>query len=418
MSSGSRNIPITHSLRQAYERMVRDQELNERSNTMVGTAVEKIEIGELVRIIDQSYGFGTFSVGQIGILVRRDSDNVCFVEVPSVGRYSCRDKDIRLKDERVLKSCTLTQFYTKQRKVLEKALSRAKGNICILPEAKMIRKQEIRRYERMISCLSTPDSDVFNMIKKRLLWTRFVDQTFTFVTDDITIHYTLSSDRSRTIHVPMGKFKVICDFNSKQTLFESYEDNTYSDGRFHPHLGGNNPATACWGTYAGVVTNCYKAIDVSGLISVILDFLGSCDRQGWYTSVLGFALSNRLKEVREQVDVCIRCEHKECRCDDWCGDCDSHVDDCSCNMCGDCDMHVDDCECAHCPDHGDRLSYGAFPDNSCARCEYLLRNIDRGMWECTWDNEVYYRRGLIEYTLPAHTNRHRYRTLTNGVMSG
>lgn len=283
----------------------------------------------------------------------------------------------------------------------------------------MSRQRRARKNKRLITCMIKPDDMVFKMIKQKLTSVKFEGNIMMFITKPIILNHTLCGSQ-KTLTIPMGRFKVICDFNYQTTRFSPYEHNVDSgDNRYHPHLDHGSNATACWGTYADPISKSYKSLNFSGLISLILDFLSTCDRQGWYQTALDFARRCKDPEMMSiAVNTCWRCESEgdDCTCagdPDHCGDCDSHVDDCTCDNCGDCGEHNDNCECVKCPDDGEVLEGNSFPDSNCARCSALTRNLDSGTWQC---GHGHHETGLENYTPPndqVRNGRHTYGTVSN-----
>jgi len=358
-----------------------------------------IKTGSMVKLVSSAFGWGNFKENQIGFVLGVNDEGVYTVDIPSVGQFLGKECDLEVKDERVIQACSLTKFIDGRKDLINRTLN----DHMLLAQTTA---KNIKKYQRMLDCITTPDTDVWEMIAQRLEYTRFVDNTLTVVTKDVVVPYTLKN--GVTLHVALGKFKVKCNFNDSITLFEGYENNTVVGGRRHPHLSANNIASPCWGTYADTVAQYYKTLNVCALISIILDFLNSCDRHGWYDSILNF-----YKAQGHALNVCPRCEQDDCQCDDWCNECDQHYDDCRCNMCPDCDRHNDDCECTRCPDSNDRLEHNAFPDMQCACCSNLVRNLDSEQWECWWESdEAYFSCDLNEFT-PSDNARNRYRTYSN-----
>ena len=58
---------------------------------------------------------GAFKEGMIGRVLRskseKDSPVVYVIDVLEAGHYLCTGKDIKLKKDRILKSCSLTTFH-------------------------------------------------------------------------------------------------------------------------------------------------------------------------------------------------------------------------------------------------------------------------------------------------------------------
>lgn len=385
---------------------------------MVGMTLEQARIwevkygvvpnGTVVMLIGQTFTWGMFTKEMIGTVVESqplDGSTQYWVDVPSVGRYHCLRKDFELKDERVLASSSLTKFYETRKTALVKSLE---GENNRLREA----SKRIKSIKRATDCLAVPDTDVFNMIKKQIDSVRFEGTVMTIKTLDVVIPYTTQD--GLTLHVPMGRFSVQCDFGMRSTYFRAIDEGHICiDGRIHPHISGTS---ACWGSYAPMVIKCYKTLDVCSLISTVLDYLNSCDRFGWYTSVLRFA--HQISSLRPLVThLCFRCEHERdhCECENHCSECDNHQDDCTCNLCEYCEYPDDQCECRRCPDSNERLQGGVFPDQQCSRCSLLTKDIDKCEWRCAFDGEAsaYYDCGLGRFT-PIEDGHSEYTTYANG----
>jgi len=171
----------------------------------------------------------------------------------------------------------------------------------------------------------------------------------------------------------------------------------------HPHVSRQEP---CWGSYYETYQRCVKNYDVVGTINLILDYLNSCDRYGWYYPVMNWANAEQQSQFS---DVCYRCwaHHDECECE-YCSNCDNPINDCDCSYCDYCDAYGDDCECLRCPDSYDRLEDGEFPDNQCFRCSMCYKNLDTEQWECGYNgtgDDAHFYNDLYEIT---HSDSHRY----------
>lgn len=399
--------------------------LNERVTDMIETT-RAIEFGDIVELVTSYYSWGSYSKGMVGQVVHRNNKDLV-VDIAGVGQFSCKEWDVVRKEERVLKACSLTNFYTNQVDRLTGLVAQAKSDVAhcsaeredakecglsdetqydLLCNYRSAVKRE-KQAQRTLSCITVPDSDVFNMVKQQLESTRFECDTLSFRTKEIIIPFTMHNGVH--INVPMGRFRVVCNFATRSTYFEGIGNNTRVDHRLHPHLSAGS---ACWGSYSSTLTQCYKTIDVSGLISLILDFLNSCDRHGWYLSVLYFAQHRDMPETR---GMCPRCEYErdDCECENHCHECDNHVDDCTCNNCSECGEHMDDCQCLICPDSGERLEDDSFPDQGCMTCGHCTRNITEYEWQCRYNNSDYYSTGLDNFT-PNNHNIDRHRYLTEG----
>jgi len=371
---------------------------------------EMVEEGTLVTVVDSSFGWGACKSGMVGHVVGLNN-SVYMLDVPTVGRWGCARKDFVIKDDRTLQSSSLTKFLSKKRDRLQANIDRFDRYLAEESDEECIRivKKDKRKAKRSLGCLTTPDTDVFNMVKKQVEYIRFTDEHMTIKTKEIVIPYYIE-DIDKTIQVPMGKFRVSCNFKHSSTNFEPCESNVSADSRFHPHI--DRGGSACWGTYGNSIANSYKSMDVCGLVSTILQFLNSCYARGWYEPIYSFM---RPDLIAQYGDMCTRCEHMDCSCEDWCENCDRSTGECSCDRCDNCGLLVLDCACMNCPENGEQLSDNTFPDGSCANCPMLRQNIDSNRWQCTY-NILYYDAPLESYSPPTtNTENHRYATRQGGT---
>ena len=401
----------------------------------IDTKQTEISLDEHVVILSgNTFGMGSFAEGMQGTVVRKSPhenySTVYYVNVEGVGNYQCLREDICYPHE-VPKQTTfrLRNFLSKQLAHIqadittqETVLKGYQDSEPTTDDDKYKREvgikttlNRIKSLKRIIQCTVPQDKHVYNTMKQRFekLYSR--NDTLTLVTKPVDVSYRMAN--GDTIHVPLGTFRVSCNFRTRQTSFATNGDNTSYEGRYHPHLSQGTTSSPCWGSYSDMVTKCYKTLDIISLMALILDFLNSCSRSGWYCSIVGFAMKQQAFRD-EYGHICERCEHEDCECDETCGDCGNHYDDCTCNTCSECGYHMDDCECLRCPDSGDRLAHDAFPDSLCMRCSECYRNEDAGEWQCTYNGEDYpdYITRLEDYTPPEGTII-RYRTLTDGVLT-
>ena len=389
-------------------------------------------------------GWGKFSKGMVGSIARKTQDNkyglLYSVDVPVVGQFLCVRSDFEMKEEKVNMNSSMTKFYEYHKERIAKQLKEQEvkqekydgmkdkdmtsTDIIRLMEA----KKKIKIFKRALSCLVIPDTNIFKMVKSRLEHIRFDGQVMTFTTGEISVPFTVTTPDSKReiVQFPLGKYKVKCDFYSRSTYFapacpnEDGSLNRNADSRWHPHLSnvsGSDFANPCWGNYGAHVGRAYRTLDISGLISICIDFLNHCYEGGWYTSILNFSHPEARKKL-EQVgyEMCNECNNNvdDCRCN-WCDSCDHHRDECSCDICGECSEHYDHCECMKCPDNQGLLENETFPDQYCGVCPHFTRDLDNNEWRCG-----YHGVDSPEYTTPLNThtpkenNNTRYQTRNNG----
>ena len=279
------------------------------------------------------------------------------------------------------------RFVTMARRAMTIKINAAEFSLnrLILPNMTEEQEQRYRLYKlahrklkRVASCISTYDEMVYNIARAKYEEVTFNVLQVTAITKPIILNYVTLNN----IHlaVPMGRYRVEFDFGINSISINSFVNNIVCGPHIHPHIMGNVP---CWGSYVNMRSALMRNYDIAGILTLVQDYLSTCDREGWYTSVLHFA--EKVPALRGLVaGMCKECELVECTCGvDRCDDCGERIEDCTCiNRCDNCHMLEGDCICILCPLDGERLERDTFPDISCLRCGHCIRDDDTGYWRC------------------------------------
>jgi hypothetical protein len=372
----------------------------------------KFNKGDKVIINNASMGWGDCGVvaGDIGVIVdiMRDADDSgvqrCVLNV--VGKHDgwvCAMSDFVMGNERMLQSCQATQFINRMDLHFKDKLAQAKHRY-------EDEHRKLKEIENKITKRVDTDTDVFLKIKERVKDLRFDGTRMMFTTDKCVIPYYVSGIQE-TINVDMGFYKVEVNFDSGCVIMNQQETSKHLGGHYdHPHITGGSP---CWGNYYEPVKKMIRTMDICGMIAISLDFLNSCDRAGWYRSVLHWLPQEQRTKLGVD-DLCHRCEdvYDNCECE-RCSNCEEMVDDCNCNICEYCEYNEDECECNRCPDSYDRLEDNSFPDTGCSQCSLLIRNEDDDEWQCGYDRDYPNHSIGLECWTPNESNA-RYTTVIDG----
>lgn len=374
----------------------------ERSNLMY-------KKGDKVMISSASHGWGDCGVCEgdvatiIDVHLSDEDDDVERVLLNVAGKHDgwvCKLRDIVPCDDRVIQRTQATQWHNRMVEHFGKQLTDARND-----EESSVRK--VKDLERKVERYVPADADVFDKIKESIDAIKFDGTHMHIRTKRCYVPYNIEGHGS--VKVDMGMFDVDVNFEHNGAILIRQCDNAKMPGGYvHPHVTGNG--SPCWGTYHAQIITFQKTLDVCGMITWIMDFLTSCDRDGWYTSVLMWLTPDDKARYGINDDFCMQCEYgyENCECD-RCSNCDSMGGNCDCNYCDGCDSYDDDCECARCPDSYDRLTDGEFPDVTCGTCSYLCRNAEDGEWQCHYDgrDNVTHSTAIDNYTPPSGTPRYQ-----------
>jgi len=349
-----------------------------------------MNVGDHVTINNESYGWGAVRQGHIGIVREILNSTVLFLDIPGVfSHWQCTKSDVTLVSGS--SNMSLNNYIQRCTETLQD--KKAETQRCINSY-----ECSLKACTESIDGIVKPNGKAFEQIADSVREIRMTYPKFSFITNPIVIPYYMHA-LHRTLHIEMGAYKVACNMRDGRhsTVIEPWDGtNRTRDGYPHPHVnGGYDP---CWGTYMKDINECYKTIDVVRYVSIVLDFLSSCDKEGWYISVLKWA------DPDDLVDLC-----SSCAC---------HVDSCECdeNRCSGCGNDEDDCECTRCPDSNDRLDDNSFPDIGCVTCPNLCKNIPAERWECNYNNSdgyPYFYIPLSHFTPTGNESNHEYETITD-----
>jgi len=355
------------------------------------------KIGDSVNVLSESAGWGRVHKGNIGIIKHiSDNDRYIWIDVPGVTTgWQCTAENLSLIGSTTRVNCQLTNFMQRHKDYIGEGIHtmqrRLKDN-----------EKQLRVYAIQLETCVSPNSKLFTQLKEQLESISMNYPEFKFITKPITIKY-FARGLHKTLECPMGQYEVRCDMRPGgiRIQMRPYGQASLRFGdRYHPHVGsGDDP---CWGTYSSRVDKVFKDYDIIGIVSLVLEFLSSCDRPGWYTSVLQW-----YNHANPEQALCLNCEHivTECSC------CDSESNEEN-DVCTGCGYHEEECACTRCPDNYDRLSGDTFPDDQCGRCGSLRRNLNNGMWECVYNGVAYpeFNTPLVEFTIADSANN-RYTTI-------
>ena len=355
-----------------------------------GDTMYEFKAGDSVNVLSESAGWGNVHAGHIGV-VRSMANGRIWIDVPGITTgWQCVAENLKLVSStaRSSSTCGLVSYVNQYKDSIMDMKEGAERTIVSY-------EKTVKKCDRALKGIHVPNSKAFDQVKEQVESIRMDYPKFMFITKPITIPYYMPNQK-KTIQVFMGKYRVTCDMRDcGNTVVEPYEgDNRHRDNHPHPHV--NSSYHPCWGTYGDPIRKCYKNLDVVGYVGIMLDFLSSCDTQGWYISVLQWANPSDIS------DICPCCSHgiDECECEreDWCNECD---------------MHQDECECTRCPDSGDILQDNSFPDGSCARCNNLCKNIPEDEWQCTINGGEFPHFSVpLSHFVPEASNRNNYETIT------
>lgn len=364
--------------------------------------------GDKVMIKSASHGWGDCGVcrGDVATIVEytppSDDDDVERVLLNVAGKHDgwvCKLSDIESCDDRVIQRTQATQWHNRMTEHFGKQLTEARND-----EESTVRK--VRELERRVERYTPADADVFDKVKEMVDAIKFDGTHMHIRTKRCYVPYDI--DEYGHVKVDVGMFDIDVNFERNGAIQILQCDNTKTQmGYVHPHVTGSG--TPCWGTYHANIVKYQSTLDVCSMITWILDFLTSCDRDGWYTSVLHWVTDEEKRKYGIDSDFCMNCEYHidSCECD-RCGNCSSMSGDCDCSYCDGCDSYDDECECLKCPDSYDRLYENTFPDNQCGTCAYLCKNLEDGEWQCHFNgsDDITHATHLDNYTPPSGTPHH------------
>ena len=348
----------------------------------------EIPIGTYVTLVDATHSWGLAKQGHVGIIKRMHIDSkgkqVFNVDIPSVcnqweGYASCFKP---AKSKGISKDHVLYLFMENQKNKVRSAVEEKENDI-------RNTKQSLEYMSNRIDMIAEPNLKEYTKQARRVESVEFDDNIVHIITKPITIHF---EDRDDGLYeIPMGKYRIDIPFvpHGTESITMYKLDGTTYNGYQHPHV--NSSGHCCWGSYDNTIYGLSDQMDIVGLMRICIDFLSTCDADGWYQSVLFWYTGS--------YDGCRQCASNSCECEheDWCSDCDNNNDN---------------CECTRCPDSYDRLEDDCFPDRSCMDCAQCVRNLEDEEWQC-W----YHGRGDgfstdIGDMTPTPNANHRYRTIS------
>ena len=286
-------------------------------------------------------------------------------------------------------------------------------------------RRDLRKVKRLIDLKVPFDQVVYDVVAQRVESVEFTERHMFFVTHPVVLSYHHAS--GVVIPVKLGQFKVrveACSQRYTEIRVSSHKNNVHVNERLHPHLHQSDWGDyvgACWGTYGEMLKLAIDSGDVALIIATMVDYLNSFNSGDWYEPVRNFMTL----EQREEYNLtCSDCGEIECCCndEDWCGDCNNHVEECRCNECEGCGNYNEDCECIRCPDNNDQLEDNQFPDTACFGCRYALLDKDRDMWLCKYESELttpygYHATYIDDAISPDSVGRNIYLTREDGVIT-
>lgn len=370
----------------------------------------KYRKGQRVKIISASIGWGSVVKGAVGIIKHIDNKDA-MVCIPGVhDSWHCKIHDFELCDHIITQDSSAMKFICFLMRQKELYVELQKEKIDSDYWTNECQEKLERKTIRELKSIKPVDAATFTNVMNQIEGIKFDEKNYVF---SITTKNCVVPYRHQNVNllVKVGNFEVTYDLKNNRVRIRQRNAEKYIGGHAHPHVSGERP---CWGGYLIPIQKGLKNYDINFLIVTTLDFLNSCSNPGWYRPVMSW-LTESEREGYGLQHLCPECGNTDEDCDcGHCSDCGNR--DCTCNYCEHCERIGDDCECTICPDTSERLDNNNFPDNSCAKCLHLCRNIDHNQWECS-----YHGNGTAEHTAPFEEvnfsilNSDRYHTWVNGT---